>query len=119
MGQGTALGIPGGGTPARTTPWDSGMGKVAGSPYPDRMSFVADDVNPFHHNYLRFEFLHPPRQNDPLKCHPGQRDSIAQRRRGAKGPNPFSQRLSLSARAFFRLSFLCGDYTPHAKSANP
>ncbi len=39
-----------------------------------------------------------------LHACPHRRDSLAQRRRGAEGPNPFSPRLSLSARDFFQSS---------------
>ena len=84
------------------SPWDSRTGMGAESAYHDRKSFVVNDVNPFNHKDLRSELLRPPRKNDPPKCHPHRRECIAQRRRGAESPIPFSQRLSVSARDVFR-----------------
>ena len=60
MGQGTTLGIPAGGTPARTPPWTSRTGKAAGSPCHDGMTIVAKDMNRFTHRHLRWEFMAPP-----------------------------------------------------------
>jgi hypothetical protein len=76
------------------SPWDSRTGMGAESAYHDGKSFVVNDVKPFNHKDLRSALLRPPRKNDPPKCHPHRRECIAQRRRGAESPNPFSQRLS-------------------------
>ena len=46
----------------------------------------------------------PPPQNVCFRMPIHRRGFIAQRRRGAEGPNPFSPRLSLSARDFFQSS---------------
>ena len=84
------------------SPWDSRTGeKGDGSAYHDGMAFVVNDVNPFNHKDLRSALLRPLRKNDPPKCHPHRRECIAQRRRGAESPIPFSQRLSVSARDVF------------------
>ncbi len=78
------------GTPARTTPWDSGMGKAAGSPCSNGMTIVAKDMNSFTHKNLRREFLAPPPQNVCSNCPRTEGERIPQRSSDAESPNPFS-----------------------------
>ena len=67
------------------------------------MSFVANEVDPFTRKDLRFWLLVAPRQHVTSEHHTHRSEGIAQRGRDAENPNPFSLRLRLSARDYFRV----------------
>ena len=69
------------------------------------MSFVANEVDPFTRKDLRFWLLVAPQHHVTSDHHTHRSEGIAQRGRDAENPNPFSLRLRLSARDYFRVPF--------------